>query len=116
MVMIQLCEPSVDGRELNEAHEVAEQIVVSGGHSSGLFELFEKALDDVALFVDIGVIGSLDDAVALGRNDGSAAEANDGLAQVTSVVTFVPDGGCGGKALSQVMGECYDTLRWPGDR
>ncbi len=108
MVMIQLCEPSVDGLGINEACEVAEQIAVSGGHSSELFELVEKALDDVALFVEIGVIGSLDYAIVLGRNDGSAAEANNRPAQMSSVVTFVSDGGCGGKALIQVTGECYD--------
>ena len=54
-----LLEPDSDSSEFDEAHEVGEQLVVSGRDAPELFELVEEALDDVALLVQVGVVGTL---------------------------------------------------------
>jgi hypothetical protein len=50
-----------------------------------LLELVEEALDDVALLVDSGVVGTLERAVSLGRNDKLANAFSDLVAQVIGV-------------------------------
>jgi hypothetical protein len=46
VVAIQLSEPEGDSGEFDEAHEVCEQLVVSGGDAAELFELVEEALNE----------------------------------------------------------------------
>ena len=69
---ILLFEPDGDSGEFDEAHEVDEQLILSCGDAPELLELVEEALDDVALLVEIDVVGALDPAV---RFDGMTASA-----------------------------------------
>ena len=66
---ILLFEPDGDSGEFDEAHEVGEQLVVACGDAAELLELVEEALNDVALLIEFGVIGTLERAVPLGRNN-----------------------------------------------
>ena len=102
---ILLFEPDCDGGEFDEAHEVGEQLVVAGCDAAELFELVEEALDDVALLVEFGVIGTLERAVPLGRNDRLAAAFSDLVAQVIGVVALVGDRDVRGEAVDQVVRE-----------
>jgi len=85
-VTIQLSKPDLDSGEFDEAHKVGEQLVVSCRDAPELLEFVEEALDEIALFIKINVIGALDFAVALWRNDDLAAACGDPLVQVIGVV------------------------------
>ena len=74
---IQLSDPDGDGGEFDEAHEVGEQFVISGCDTPEVFEFVEEALDQVALLVEVFVVGALGLAVAFGRDDDSAALPGD---------------------------------------
>lgn len=70
-----------------------------------MLELIEGALNNVALFVELFSVSSLDFAVALGRDDGfgshfSADKSHDGIA----VVSFVGQHGFGFLPIEQSDG------------
>ena len=88
---ILLFDPDSDGGKFDEAHEVYEELVVSGCDATELFELVEEALDDVALFVEISVVGALDVAVSLGRDDDFGPAFSNLLAETIGVITLVAD-------------------------
>jgi hypothetical protein len=46
---------------------------VSGGDAPELFELVKEAFDEVALLVEIDVVGALEAAISLGRDDDLAS-------------------------------------------
>src|SRR6202034_1858219 len=96
-----------------EAHEVGEQLVVAGGGAAELLELVEEALNDVALLVELGVIGTLECAVPLGRNDRLAAAFSDLGAQMIGVVALVGDCNVGGEAFNQRGREAV-VIAWAG--
>jgi hypothetical protein len=54
-VTLQLLKPNSDGGEIDEAHEVGEELVISGRDAAELLKLVEQALDEIALFVEINV-------------------------------------------------------------
>jgi hypothetical protein len=58
-----------------------------------------------SLLVELGVIGTLERAVPLGRNDRLAAAFSDLVAQVIGVVALIGDRDIGGEALDQLMRE-----------
>ena len=66
-MIIQLSKPDGDGGEFDEAHEIGEELLISCCHAPELFQLVEETLDEIALFIEINVIGALDFAVAFGR-------------------------------------------------
>jgi hypothetical protein len=70
-----------------------------------LFELVEEALDEVSLLVEFDVVGALNLAVALGRDDDLCAGFDDFRAQAIGVVAFVGDGGVGDEARDEIMRE-----------
>lgn len=70
-----------------------------------MFELVEEALDAVSLLVEIGVVGPLDLAVALGWDDDLCAAVGDLIHKVVSIVTLVREGEVGVDTLDQVVGE-----------
>ena len=70
-----------------------------------MFEFVEEALDNVAFFVELGVAGSLDLAVALGWDDDLGAGSGDVLDQMICVIAFVGKCRLGLEAIDQIMGE-----------
>lgn len=102
---ILLFEPDGDGGEFNEAHEVDEQLVVSGGDTAELFELVEEALDDVAFLVEVQIVGTLDFAVSFGRDDDLGAGLGDPFDEMVGIVALVGDGGACGDAVDKIMRE-----------
>jgi hypothetical protein len=82
-----------------------EQLVVSGCNASELLEVVEEALDTVALLVEIGVVGSLDFTVALGRNDDLGAAFGDLFGKMVGIVSLVGNGRIGVDTVDQVMGK-----------
>ena len=93
---ILLFKPDGDNGELNEAHEVDEQLVVWGGDTAELFELVEEALDDVALLVEVYIVGTLEFAISFWRDDGLGTGLGDPLDEMVGIVALVGDGGaCG---------------------
>ena len=102
MVIIKLFEPDCDSGELDEAHEVGEQLVVSGRDAA---ELVEEALDDVALLIEVGVIATFEGPVALWRDDHLAAGFCDPVAEMIGVVALVGDRDVCGEAVDQFMRE-----------
>src|SRR5262249_61821409 len=65
----------------------------------------EEALDDVALFVQIGVVDTLDFAVSLGRDDDFGPAFGDFMAQMIGIITLVGDCGTRIEAIHQLMCE-----------
>lgn len=70
-----------------------------------MFEPVEEALDEIALLVEFGVVGSLDLAVALGRDHHPGAGPGESVAQMVGIIAFVGDGGVGLDALDELVGE-----------
>jgi hypothetical protein len=102
----------LDSGELDEAHEVDKQLVISCCGTPELLELIEKALDEIALFIEINVIRTLDFAVAFGRDDDFAFACGNLFMQVIGIVAFVGDGGCGGKSVDEFV--CMISCSCPG--
>src|ERR1700722_20404430 len=89
----------------------------SCGDAAELFELVEEALDDVALLVELGVIGTLEGAVPLGRNNRLGVALCDLGAQVIGVVALVGDRDVRGEALNQLVRESdVVALAWRADQ
>jgi len=78
-----------------------------------LLELVEEALDDVALLIEIAVVGALDLAVPLGRDDDLGSSFGDLIAQMIGVVALIADRGARIEALDKVMCE-GDIVTLPG--
>jgi hypothetical protein len=104
-VTILLFEPDGDSGEFNETHEVDEQLVVSGSDAAELFELVEEAFDDVAFFVEVDVVGTLDLAVSFWRDDDLGAGLGDPVDEMVGVIALVGDGRARGDAVDKIMRE-----------
>jgi hypothetical protein len=70
-----------------------------------LLELVEEALDAISLLVEISIVGTLELAVTLWRDDNFGARFGDAIDKVIGIVSFVADGGIGVEAIDQVMSE-----------
>ena len=70
-----------------------------------MLELVEEALDDVALLIEIAVVGALDLAVPLGRDDDLGSGFGDLIAQMIGVVALIADRGARIEALDKLMCE-----------
>jgi hypothetical protein len=70
-------------------------------------------LNDVALLIELGVIGTLEPAVPLGRNDRLAAAFSDLGAQMIGIVALVGDCDVRGEAFDQLA---RDSMLILGDR
>jgi hypothetical protein len=70
-----------------------------------LLELVEEALDDVALLIEIAVVGALELAVPLGRDDDLGSGFGDLIAQMIGVVALIADRGARIEALDKLMCE-----------
>jgi hypothetical protein len=53
---------------------------VSRCDTAELFQLVEEALDDIALLVEFGVVGTFECPVSFGRNDALAVGSRDPVA------------------------------------
>jgi hypothetical protein len=102
-VTILLFKPDSDGGEFDEAHEVDEQFVVSGGDTTELFKLIEEALDDIALLVEIYVVGTLELAVSFRRNDGFGAVLGDRFDEVVGIIALIGDRYARRDAIDKIM-------------
>ena len=65
--------------------------VVARGHSSESLSLAEEVLDEMALFVDVGVDLPFHEPIRLRRNERPHSFAFDRLDDCVGVVAFVPD-------------------------
>lgn len=70
-----------------------------------MFEFVEEALDTIALLVELGVVGALKLAVALGRDDDLGAAFGDPIDKVVGVISLVSDSSIGVDTVDQVMGQ-----------
>jgi hypothetical protein len=102
-VTILLFEPDSDSGKSDETHEVDEQLVVSGGDTAELFELVEEALDDVALLVEIDVVGTLDLAVSFRRDDDLCAGLGHPVDEMVGIIALVGDGRARDEAVDKIM-------------
>src|SRR5258708_39526179 len=68
-----VCRNSLDGQdgcdEMDSGSEAGVGFVVSGGDTTELFDFLEEVLDQVAPFVDFGVIGDACGAAGIWRDD-----------------------------------------------
>lgn len=85
---------------MDEGEEGRGEFIVAGGDPSELFEFVEKAFDEIAFLVEVGVVVALDDAVAFGWDDRDFA----GVEDVVGVVSLVGDECVDGKSLNEVEG------------
>ena len=76
---------------MEEGEEVACGFIVAGRDASALLEPCEQTLDVVAFAIQFFVVGALNFAVALGRNDGLTALIVDRLKHLVTVVALVGD-------------------------
>ena len=114
---IELFEPDCDRGEFDEAHEVGEQLVVACGDAAELLELVEEALNDVALLVEIDIVGAFDRSVSLGWDHGLAAGFRNLVAQMIGVVALVSDRDVRGEAFDQLVREGdVVALAWRADQ
>lgn len=100
---IYLFEPDRDSCKFDEAHEVGEELVVARCNPPELLEFVEEAFDEIALFVEVGIIRTLNLPIALGRNDNLAASFSDFLVQMIGVIALVGDGGIGVQSIDEFM-------------
>lgn len=70
-----------------------------------MFEFVEEAFDDVALFVEFAIIGTLELAVALGRNDDPSCGSADVVDQMIGIVSLIGQSSLRLKTLDEVVGE-----------
>jgi hypothetical protein len=70
-----------------------------------LLELTEEALDDVALLIEVDVVGALDLAVPLGRDDDLGSGFGDLVAQMIGIVALIADRGARLEAIDKLMCE-----------
>ena len=82
-----------------------------------MFEFVEEALDDVALLVEFGVVGALDFAVSLWRNDDPGSGFSDPVSEMIGIIALVGQRGLSRKALDEIMGEGdVVALTWRADQ
>lgn len=98
-------EPYGDVRDFDEAHEVDEQLVISGGDAAELLEFGKEALDAVAFLIEMGVVGARVFAISLGRDDDGGAGLINPLAQVVGVISLVREDGAGIEAIDKLMSQ-----------
>ena len=79
----------MDGAECNEAHEVVEELVVSGCDTSEVFEFAEEPLHEVAFLIEVSVIVMLPDALGSWRNDRFGTRVQDGVVEVLGIIGAV---------------------------
>lgn len=107
----------MDGGEGNEAHEVGEELVVSGCDPPEVFEFIEEALDAVALFVDVFVVVVLIATIALGRDDRRGLGVQDAVMEAIGIIGTVGQDIVGFKSLDQVIGAAdVALLPWTTDQ
>jgi hypothetical protein len=94
-----------DGRSQDgEAEEACPGLVVTRGDTPEMLELADEALDDVALFVEMPVVGDGLGTTGVRRDDGEGADFGDGLADAVGVVRLVGDDVLGTLAVEQGLG------------
>ena len=90
-----MSEPEASGSEGDCREEVSGELVVACGDAAEVFELVEEALDEIALAIEFGIDGTLDLAVALGRDVRPRAVLGDDLEDGAGIVAAVGDGVAG---------------------
>ena len=98
---------------MDEAGEVDSTSVLACGEAAEVFESIEAALNPVAVFVDVDVMGDVDLAVALRRDHGDGVHRGDPVAQVVAVIGFVGKHGVGALPIEKVgSGDDIAGLPW----
>lgn len=85
---------------MNEREEANGQFVVTGGYAAKVLELIEHSLDEIALFVESCVIGTLSQTMPSGRNDRLWA----GVDQHVTIITSIGQNDIGAITLQQRQG------------
>ena len=76
---------------METGEEIASGFVVTSGDAAALFESCEQTLDVIAFAVQLSVVGALDFAVPLGRNDRLTTLSVDRLKHHVAIVALVGD-------------------------
>lgn len=109
----QLLCPDDDGDELDHREEGSGSLLVSCCDAAEVFELVEEALDEVTLFVEIGVVGGNAGAGPIEWNDRLSVGMGDGAAEVIGVIGLVGKDMLGGQTIDQRLG-LGDIVALPG--
>ena len=81
----------MDRADRDEAHEVAQEFVVSGCDTSEVFEFIEQPLDGIAFLVEVPVTGMGPASVVARRDDRYRASLENGVVKVFGIVGAVGD-------------------------
>lgn len=81
----------MDCAERDEAHEVGEELVVGGCDPSEVFEFVEEPLDEIALFIEVLVVGVRSATVRPGRDNRFGTCIQNGIVKVFGIVGPVSD-------------------------
>ncbi len=84
-------EPETGGCQGDGGEGVSDELVVARGDGAEVFEFVEEALDEVALAVERGIDGTLDQAVTPGRDAWPGAVSGDEFEDGMGVVAAVGD-------------------------
>ena len=107
----------VDCTERNEAHEVLEELVVSGCDPSEVFDLVEEPFDRVAFFVELPVAGMRSGAVGPRRYDGCRTRLQDRVMKVFGIVGAIRDHCAAGNTFDQRRAkQPFAAMTWAGDQ
>lgn len=91
----------MDCSESDEAHEVGEEFVISGGDAAELLEFIEEAFDAVSFLVDGAIISVLMSALRHGRNDRGRVVVEDGVVQAVGVIGAIGEDIAGLETVDQ---------------
>lgn len=94
----------MDSGESDEAHEIGEELVVSGCDASELLELVEEALDTVTLLVDGAIVAMLMPTLRHGRDDRDGTGIEDGVVQPVGIIGAIGQHMLGVQAVDQGFG------------
>src|SRR5258708_30974276 len=115
-----VCRNSLDGQdgcdEMDSGSEGGVGCVVSGGDTTELFDFLEEVLDQVAPFVDFGVIGDACGAAGIGRDDRQSTALVQLEAQPVAVKGLVADQRAQRNAIQQRLdANAVVALAWQKD-
>lgn len=100
-------DPKSGRSQCDSGEEVSCELVISGGDGSEMLDPVEEALDEVALSIDFAVDGTLDLAVALGRDVRSRAVLDSEIEDGASVIATIGNGVvCRTKAVEERLDSC----------
>jgi hypothetical protein len=93
--------PEKNTDEVKEGEEAQGCFVIAGAQATKVFETIEHALDEVALLVEVAVIGARGEAMAAGRNHRLGSHPGDEGHDAIGIVALVSDDRLGREPFEQ---------------